>query len=259
MLRVPSSTRHSAQKEPIMIKKLVVLAVAGTFATSGWTEEAARTPRHEAMGLGSGAVIGAAAGGPVGFILGAAFGGWVGDRFATEREQRLTAEAGVVESRAKLAALEGRLGISEREADRLEAALMAAERSHHSTLQEALDIDVYFRTADSALNGAAEQRLTRIAELIAPLDDVVVLLEGHADARGDAEYNEELSAQRAETVRQAFVRAGVPAERIAVAAEGENLSIAEEKDVDALALERRVAISVVGRNAEQQVAQRSSE
>lgn len=241
-----------------MIRKLLVVALASAFATNGWTADSERSSKHEAMGLGSGAAIGAAAGGPVGLILGAAFGGWLGDRFAAERSDRLSAEAALGDSRVEVERLEARLGVSEREAARLEAALLAAEKSHHSALEEALDIQVYFRTADSTLNGAAEQRLTRIAELVAPMEGVVVLLEGHADARGDETYNEELSAQRAEAVRQAFLKAGVPEERIAVTAEGERSAEAGVKDVDALALERRVAISIVGPSpTEPRVAQRS--
>jgi outer membrane protein OmpA-like peptidoglycan-associated protein len=230
-----------------MMKKVLVAALASAFATTGWTADDGRT-KHEAMGLGSGAAIGAAAGGPVGLILGAALGGWLGDRFDHERSGRLGAEAESADRRAEVDRLEARLGVSEREAARLEAALLAAERSHHDTLQEALDIQVYFRTADSTLNGTAEQRLTRIAELIAPMEGVVVLLEGHADPRGDEAYNEELSAQRAEAVRQAFMRAGVAEGRIAVTAEGESRSRADENDVDALALDRRVEISIVGRD-----------
>src|SRR5690606_40350775 len=240
-----------------MTKKLLVAALASAFATTGWTADADRASRQETMGLGSGAVIGAAAGGPVGLILGAAFGGWLGDRFHDEKDARLSAEADYADSRAEVGRLEARLGVSESEASRLEAALLAAERSHHQTLQEALDIQVYFRTAESTLNGAAEERLTRIARLIAPMDGVVVMLEGHADSRGDEQYNEELSAKRAEAVRQTFLNAGVPEERIAVTAEGESRAAADERDVDALALERRVEINVVGRNpGEPRVAQR---
>lgn len=252
------SVRNRSVANGRMRSRLLVAALASAVATTGWTAQADQSSKKEMMGLGSGAAIGAAAGGPVGLILGAAFGGWLGDRFDAETSARQSAEAAYADSAAEVDRLEARLGVSEREAARLESALLAAERSHQNTLQEALDIQVYFRTAESTLNGAAEERLIRIGQLIAPMDDVVVMLEGHADARGDEAYNEELSAQRAEAVRQAFLKAGVPEERIAITAEGENAAMAEERDVDALALERRVQIGVVGRKAgEARVAQRS--
>lgn len=241
-----------------MIKKLTVLAIAGAIATTGWTAEKDRASKQETMGVGSGAVIGAAAGGPVGFVLGAALGGWLGDRFHDERDQRLTAEAEFAASSAEASRLESLLEGSERETARLESTLRAAQRSHRGALQEALDLQVYFRTGQSSLEDGAERRLARIAELIGPMDGVAVLLEGHADGRGDEQYNEELSAQRADAVREAFIRAGVPADRIAVTAEGERESTAAEKDIDALALERRVHVSIVGSDTAERVARRST-
>lgn len=241
-----------------MIRKVLVFAFASAIATTGWTGEEARSSKQEAMGVGSGAVIGAAAGGPIGLVLGAAFGGWLGDRFHDERDQRLTAEAEFAASRAEASRLETLLQGSERETARLESTLRAAQRSHRGALQEALDLQVYFRTGQSSLEDGAEQRLARIAALIGPMDGVAVLLEGHADGRGDEQYNEELSAQRAEAVRQAFIRAGVPADRIAVTAEGERESTAAEKDIDALALERRVHVSIVGSGAAERVARQST-
>ncbi|MGB7216679.1 MAG: OmpA family protein, partial [Gammaproteobacteria bacterium] len=93
-------------------------------------------------------------------------------------------------------------------------------------------------------------------ELIGAMDGAVVMLEGHADSRGDAAYNEALSAARAEHVRQIFIDAGVPAERIAVTAEGENQAVAEPNDVDGLALERRVSISIMGPDSGPRVARK---
>lgn len=241
-----------------MIKQLVMLAAASAVATAGWTEEAQHASKHEAIGVGSGAVIGAAAGGPVGFILGAAFGGWVGDRFDHEREARVAAEERYAEAASETDELEKLLALNKREIGRLESQLTAERRDHARALEEALNIQVYFRTEESKLDEDAAERLARIGKLIGSMDGVVVMLEGHADARGDVEYNEALSAARAESVRDIFVEAGVPAERIAVSAEGETQATAAENDVDALALERRVEISIAG-STPQRVAQRQGE
>jgi outer membrane protein OmpA-like peptidoglycan-associated protein len=46
-------------------------------------------------------------------------------------------------------------------------------------------------------------------------------IEGHADTRGDDEYNDELSALRADRVRAALIAAGVPADAIVTAGFGE--------------------------------------
>lgn len=239
-----------------MYKQMLVLVAAAATATTGWTDEVKHASKHEAMGLGSGAVIGAAAGGPVGLVIGAAFGGWLGNRFQDERSQRLEAEDLYASARAEADELETLLARNERELTRLTSQLDTERRSHLRSLEEALNVQVYFRTAQTELDAGAAERLARIGEMIRSMDGVVVLLEGHADGRGDEQYNEGLSAARAETVRKIFIDAGVPAERIATSAEGETLSTAEPTDVDALALERRVGISIVGPAEAPRVAQR---
>lgn len=238
-------------------KPMLILAVAAaTASTAGWTAEKDRESKREAIGVGSGAVIGAAAAGPIGFVLGAALGGWVGDRFDNERTQRLDAEERYAEARAEVGQLEGLLARNERELATVVTQLENERVSHADSLQEALAMQIYFRTAATELEPGAAERLARIGELIRSMDGVIVMLEGHADARGDEAYNAELSAARAESVRQVFVEAGVPEHRIAMTAEGESQATAAENDVDALALERRVAISIVGPNRTERVARR---
>lgn len=237
------------------MKHLLVLAAASAVATTGWTAEKERKAKHEAIGLGSGAVIGAAAGGPVGFVIGAAFGGWLGDRFESEHTGRLEAEEKYAEARAEADELEGLLARNERELAQIAARLESERLSHARSLEEALNLQVYFRTARSEVEPGAAERLSRIGELVRSMDGAVVLLEGHADPRGDEQYNVELSQARAESVRRILVDAGVPEDRIAISAEGESRSEAPIDDVDALALDRRVSISIVGPGGEERVAQ----
>lgn len=48
-----------------------------------------------------------------------------------------------------------------------------------------------------------------------------VLIEGHCDERGTVEYNFSLGEKRAASVRDYYLKGGVPAERIAVISKGE--------------------------------------
>ena len=73
----------------------------------------------------------------------------------------------------------------------------------------------------------------------------MIRLEGHADARGTEAFNTTLSTARAEAVRDALIRGGMPAERVIVTAAGEAGSTAPEQDTDGMALERRVQMDVV--------------
>jgi outer membrane protein OmpA-like peptidoglycan-associated protein len=237
-----------------MRKQLVIAVIGALVAAPAWTSESNGANKEEKIGLGSGAAIGAMAGGPVGFVLGAALGGWVGDRFHRERseredfEQRYTSASADAESFASL------LRSSQHELAALQAALADEQQSFAAALETALDIEVYFRTEQSTLDEATEERLAQVAELLEPMDDFVVIIEGHADARGATEYNDQLSAQRAAAVRDVLLQAGIALDRITARAAGEADSTAAEGDVDALALERRVDLTIVRPKPEQRVA-----
>ena len=112
-------------------------------------------------------------------------------------------------------------------------------------VQEALDVQVLFKTGDTSLAQETGERLTRLAELVAGMDGMLLRIEGHADARGAAEYNEQLSAQRAATVRDVLIRAGVPSGQIVVAALGEREAHAVDEDIDGMALDRRVQLTLI--------------
>jgi outer membrane protein OmpA-like peptidoglycan-associated protein len=252
-----------------MKKQIIALLVASLLAGPGWTAEKGRGMRaeknratetqkaagkEETIGLGSGAAIGAIAGGPVGLILGAAFGGWIGDRFHHERSERMTAVKRADEASLRSAALEQRLTGSERQLTAAQSELRSERAAHRENLEQALSVEVYFRTEDSVLGAGTEQRIADLARLVGPMNGAVIKVAGHADARGTPEYNDQLSTRRAESVREALIRGGMPSERILVSASGEAGSTALEQDVDGMALDRRVQIEIVSVDGESQVA-----
>lgn len=80
---------------------------------------------------------------------------------------------------------------------------------------------IYFATDSAELRGAAADAIAAAAAWIADHPDGRLVVEGHADRRGAAAYNQALSRQRAEAVRDALVAAGVPVGKIAIVASGE--------------------------------------
>jgi outer membrane protein OmpA-like peptidoglycan-associated protein len=194
------------------------------------------------------------AGGPVGFVIGAAFGGWVGDRMHSEKRARRLAERQSQEATGRVGQLEQRLAASERSAAEKDATLYSERSAHRQDLKEALSVEVFFRTEESGIGTATEERLTRLAGLVEPMDGAVIRLTGHADARGTESYNAKLSTARAEAVRDALVRGGMPAERVIVAATGESGAVAAEQDADGMALDRRVQLHVIDRDDANRVA-----
>ena len=238
-----------------MKQKIIVLLVSSLLATSSWAGPKNRAPKEESIGVGSGAAIGALAGGPVGLVLGAAFGGWLGDRFHGERSARRSSEQRAAEAGARAGSLEGLLAVSERAAAEKDAALFSERIAHRRNLQEALSVEVFFRTEESGVGGTTEQRLAKLAALIEPMEGAVIRLEGHTDARGTESFNSTLSAERAAAVRDALIRAGMPAERVIVTAVGEAASTAPEQDADGMALDRRVEMNIVDFDSASRVAE----
>lgn len=244
-----------------MRNKILTITALSLMAAPAMAAGKKDANKHEAAGLGSGVVVGAIAGGPIGAILGGVAGGWFGDRFGKEHKAKLEfeqrygeAQANADELERTVDSLEDSLVGSERKVSSLESQMLAEERAYRSALQQALNTQVFFRTAESALHEDSIASLGRMAQLINSIDGFVIRLEGHADSRGDEQYNVELSEARANSVRDALIAAGFPANRISVTAVGETQAQAEEKDLDALALERRVHIELVGMDEATRVA-----
>lgn len=235
-------------------KALIVLLLSGTAAMPAFADDDKGLPKEGAIGFGSGIAIGAAAGGPIGAAIGAAVGAWFGERLHEEKTGRRESEAKVAALTEHAGSLESRLAGNERELNRIRADLGAERRAHRRQLEQALAVDVFFRTEESALDDATQERLADVARIVAPIDGAMVRVEAHADARGTEQYNEALSAARAASVRDALVRGGLPENRVVVEAVGEAMATAADNDVDGMARERRVTMTIVDMAAENRVA-----
>src|SRR5690606_13479162 len=111
-----------------------------------------------------------------------------------------------------------------------------------SLLQAGIEMDLLFRTDEHVLPPSTEARLAELSASLAAMPDLQLRLDGFADERGDSAYNENLSVQRAEYVRQVLEENGVAPERIKMSAHGE--SPAADGTPDSYALERRVSLNL---------------
>ena len=229
-----------------MIKKIIITGISATaLASVGWTAEPTHEQKQERIGLASGAVLGGLAGGPLGVVFGAALGGWLGDEFDVQRRERDDFEQRWTLAVEEVANLNGLIEGGERELEQLRADFRRDATTMREKVREALDVQVLFKTGDATLAEETDRRLTRLAELVSGMDGMLLRIEGHADARGAAEFNEQLSAQRAATVRDVLIRAGVPSGQIVIDALGEREAHAVGEDVDGMALDRRVQLTLI--------------
>ena len=238
--------------------KYILLTVICTIVISdlGLADEVGSPSRQESIGVGTGAVLGGSVGGPVGSILGAALGSWLGDRFYKEQTAKLEFEQRFESLKDEAEILNAGIKTREQEMIRLESELLKGTAEMQDTLQQMLSIQVLFRTGESDLDKINQDWFEQLAELLGSMDGILIRVEGFADARGDEDYNAQLSTERALAVRDALIRAGGPSGRITLDSYGEQFSRADEGDLDGLAMERRVELSLVDGGERQRIAQK---
>jgi outer membrane protein OmpA-like peptidoglycan-associated protein len=238
-----------------MKPQLVVMLVSIVVASPAWTQTSSTAQREEQIGVGSGMAVGGAAGGPIGVMVGAVVGALIGNKIHRERTGREEFERRFAQASQDIDSLESLLHGSERELDAVRAALNSQASGFREALREMLAQEIFFHTGEANLDQRTEERLAKLGDVIQLIDGVAIIIEGHADSRGDSDYNEQLSADRAAAVRNALIVAGVSAEQITARAVGERFATAAEDDLDSLALDRRVRLNVMYPENSNRVAQ----
>jgi outer membrane protein OmpA-like peptidoglycan-associated protein len=113
---------------------------------------------------------------------------------------------------------------------------------------------VLFRSGSADLLPSAKRRLNEVAEALKKTQSPLVI-EGHTDSQGPADLNEELSYQRAESVRDYLAERGVDSSRIRTEGRGEDQPVASNKSPEGRANNRRVEIVIergIGGGGQQQ-------
>lgn len=140
-------------------------------------------------------------------------------------------------TRQQLTLAEQRAAAAERELQELRA--RPTDRGAVITLG-----DVLFETASATLQPGAMQQIARLATFLAENPERTVLIEGHTDSRGSADYNLGLSQRRADSVRNALIGAGIDPARISARGLGQDLPIASNETPAGRQQNRRVEVIV---------------
>lgn len=216
------------------MKKLFAVAAALMFASACATVDPAtgRTSRTNARtGALSGAVIGGLLGcamnddqclenAAIGAAAGAAIGGGIGEYMRRQQvllEQQLSGTG---------------VGI-QREGDNIRLIMPG---------------DVTFATASNQIDSRFYPVLNDVAQVFVDFPATRVEVTGHADSRGDEQYNLELSHQRALSVANHIVSRGVDPNRVFAYGAGENQPIATNDTDEGRAANRRVEILLIPAN-----------
>lgn len=236
---------------------LAALPASAAPATAAGGQQAAS--KQENIGVFTGLAVGAAAGGPIGAMVGVVAGAWLGDRYHRQSAANHALAAQNHDLAAQNRDLTASLGRSEEDRRGLAGKLDLTTQSLAATQAQQVDLDrtvqlsddietdVGFKTADASINDLQMPALRKIGALAASLPSgAKVRIDGYADPRGAATFNDDLSLRRAQAVALTLEKAGCPQERVVIAAHGSAQSTSPRGDLDAYAFDRRVTVRLEG-------------
>ena len=99
--------------------------------------------------------------------------------------------------------------------------------------------DVYFGYDKSAIRKSEHGKLDAVAKLLTADGKRKVIVEGHCDERGTAQYNMALGERRARSVRDYLVKAGVPGSQVDVVSYGKERPQCTEASAECFQYNRR--------------------
>jgi outer membrane protein OmpA-like peptidoglycan-associated protein len=185
-----------------------------------------------------GATYGATGGAVAGAIIGQIIGG---DTEATLIGAAIGAAAGGAGGAAVGKMMDNQEKEMRQALDESEA---AAIRREGNLLAINLRGDVTFDTNSAIIKPGLYSEIDRIANILIKYPETVIQVEGHTDSTGTESYNMQLSARRAEAVKNLLVQEGVGPSRILTMAFGESTPIASNDTEYGRAQNRRVEIKV---------------
>ncbi|MFK8007915.1 MAG: OmpA family protein [Saprospiraceae bacterium] len=110
--------------------------------------------------------------------------------------------------------------------------------------------NVFFGFDQSNLNLESKRRLDKVAAILKGSKHLKILISGHTDSKGDADYNIRLSKSRARNTRSYLINKGIKASRIKAEVFGEsvpgkgNLDSSGKDDPQGRKFNRRVVLAI---------------
>jgi len=138
-------------------------------------------------------------------------------------------------------------GLLDRQAADLAAAMGNDDvtiRNTGSELIVTMPQDILFDVDSTYVNPSLQDDLRAVASNLNQYPDSTVVVVGHTDNSGTAEYNQDLSARRAGAVASILINSGVDALRVTSVGRGEDQPIASNLNDAGKAQNRRVEIII---------------
>jgi len=105
--------------------------------------------------------------------------------------------------------------------------------------------NVYFASAKTYLKPESYPSLNNLAELLVNKKSLVIEVGGHTDDVGDEKYNQTLSQQRAQSVKNYLVKKGVDPERVKPVGYGESKPVVPNDTPEGRQQNRRTEVKIL--------------
>ncbi|SFD39784.1 OmpA family protein [Pseudoalteromonas denitrificans] len=109
--------------------------------------------------------------------------------------------------------------------------------------------NITFATGQSYITSGFHTTLNDVAKVLVKFDKTLLSIEGHTDSSGAAAFNQNLSEQRAMSVKSYLMNQNILASRLNTVGYGESKPVASNNTAQNKALNRRVEIQIVPNKA----------
>lgn len=210
-----------------MTQKTLIFASVAALALSACTTDTNDDPNRRTK---------------TGAVIGGLIGGAIGSSSSDDKLVKGVLGAGVG------AAIGGAIGASlDKQAQDLRRDIPNQDIKIENTgseLRVTMPQDLLFATDSSAVRSDLRRDLQSLANNLNDYPDTSVIVVGHTDNTGSANYNFDLSQRRAGSVSSVLRNSGVSGRRIRSYGEGEDQPVASNLSVDGRARNRRVEIVI---------------
>jgi outer membrane protein OmpA-like peptidoglycan-associated protein len=104
--------------------------------------------------------------------------------------------------------------------------------------------DLLFDTGEAQLKEGGARAVDKLAAFLNEYPERNVLIEGFTDSTGEEQYNQSLSDQRANAVRDALLADGIDPDRMRAVGYGEQFPVADNETAEGRARNRRVEVII---------------
>ncbi|EKE84424.1 OmpA family protein [Idiomarina xiamenensis] len=109
--------------------------------------------------------------------------------------------------------------------------------------------NITFNTGSAAIASSFKPVLDDVAKVLTKYEKTTLMVEGHTDNTGAAEYNQQLSLNRANAVQSYLLGNGVDSRRVTTVGYGESMPIADNGTEQGRQQNRRVELKIVPNKA----------